>query len=74
MLCLGALCWQDHGKATARQWLLRTEISFVVTMGELVLLYVFSPQKKHFEFLLTMPFLTYNLICWLLNARFSFAD
>lgn len=72
MLCLGALCWQDHRKATARKWFLRTGISFALTMGELVLLYVFSPQKTHFEFLLTMPFLTYSLVCWLLNVRFSF--
>lgn len=74
MLCLGALCWQDHKKATTRQWFLRTGISFTVTMGELVLLYVFSPQKTHFEFLLTMPFLTYSLVCWLLNVRFAFSD
>lgn len=74
MLCLGALCWQNHKKATAQCWLLRTGVSLVITMGELVLLYLFSLQKKHFEFLLTMPLLTYNLVCWLLNVRFSFSN
>jgi len=74
MLCLGALCWQDHRKATVWRWFLRTATCFLVTMGELVLLYLFSPQKTHFEFLLTMPFLTYNLVCWLLNVRFTIAN
>lgn len=74
MLCLGALCWQDYRKTTAQHWFLRTGISFAIAMGELVLLYLFSPQKIHFEFLLTMPFLTYSLVCWLMRVRFSFAD
>lgn len=74
MMLLGILCKQDHQKKTARQWFRLTLVCFAINIAELTGLYMFSPQKNHFEFLLSMPGLIYCLVNRLLNVRFRFQN
>ena len=74
MLSLSIICCQDYKKKTLKAWLNQTLLWFAINQIELAALYFWSPNKLHFEFLLSMPMLIYNLINLLLNLRFSFRN
>lgn len=74
MMTIGIFCWQDHRKKTNCQWRNWTIIHAALNISELTLLYFLSPQKVHFEYLISMPALVYCFVNWLLTLKFRFQN
>ena len=74
MMTIGIFCWQDHRKKMNCQWRNWTIVHAVLNMSELTLLYFLSPQKLHFEYLISMPALVYCFVNWLLTLKFRFQN
>ena len=72
MMAIGFLCWQDYKRKTQREWFFFVGLCLICNLAELTALFLFSPQKVHFEYLLSMPGLVYCLVNWLLNIDFRF--
>ena len=74
LLALGILCFRYHARLDSRKWLFLLVLSGILNMIELLLIYRLSPNKNHFEFLLTMPLVSFCLINFLLSVNLRFSD
>lgn len=74
LMIIGVFAIQGHGMCSHIKWRKRTILMSICYIVELMVAYNLSKDKVHFEYLLSTPLLTYNLLCYLLTAEFSLKD
>ena len=74
LMTVGILAGSDFRKRESGVWLRKSIVYLIVFFAELTIAYVLSPDKVHFEYLVTTPVVTYYLLCWLLSLRCNLSD
>lgn len=74
LLSVGILSFRHYKYLSTHKWGLLTIFFGVLQITELLLLFTFSPNKTHFEFLLTMPGFSFCMVNFLLCIKLSFSN
>lgn len=74
LILIGISCINSYSRRSSKSWLLRFLLAGIGYFAELTLVYLLSPQKVHFEYLLCTPIVTYYLLNWLLSCDLSFRN
>lgn len=74
LMSVGILVIHRDESRTNRYWGKRAALWSGIYLLELVIAFILSQEKIHFEFLFSTPVLTYYVLCWLVTLEFSFQN
>lgn len=72
LILVGVLSIDGHKEHSHSHWARRSLLWIVAYFTELTLAYYLSSERIHFEYLLSCPFLIYNLFCWIVTSQLRF--
>ena len=71
LMSVGIVAIHRSETKSNQYWGKHTALWAGIYLMELMITYVLSPQKIHFEYLFSTPVLAYYLLCWLVTLDFS---